>query len=95
MGASGIARGLCRDAAGSVIERKNAGGFRFYAHQLYDGEGKKRERYLAGPMEDSKADAAAVDLRARIKELKEIVPSLRLLGRAGFNRAMIETGVQQ
>jgi len=33
--------------AGSVIERKNAAGFRFYAHQFYDGEGKKRERYLA------------------------------------------------
>ena len=36
--------------AGSVIERKNAAGFRFYAHQSYDSEGKKRERYLAGPV---------------------------------------------
>ena len=71
--------------AGSVIERKNASGFRFYAHQFYDGEGKKRERYLAGPAGDPKADAAAADLRERIKELKEIVPSLRLLGREGFN----------
>ncbi|HEX9645916.1 MAG TPA: GSU2403 family nucleotidyltransferase fold protein, partial [Alphaproteobacteria bacterium] len=71
--------------AGSVIERKNASGFRFYAHQFYDGEGRKRERYLAGPVGDPKADAAAADLRERIKELKEIVPSLRLLGREGFN----------
>jgi hypothetical protein len=71
--------------AGSVIERKNASGFRFYAHQFYDGEGKKRERYVAGPAGDPKADAAAADLRERIKELKEIVPSLRLLGREGFN----------
>jgi len=26
--------------AGSVIERANAAGFRFYARQYYDGEGK-------------------------------------------------------
>jgi hypothetical protein len=71
--------------AGSVIERKNAAGFRFYAHQFYDGEGKKRERYLAGPVGSPDADAAAEDRRARIRELKEIVPSLRMLGREGFN----------
>lgn len=71
--------------AGSVIERRNASGFRFYAHQFYDGESKKRERYLAGPVGDPKADAAAAELRERVKELKEIVPSLRLLGREGFN----------
>ena len=35
---------------GSVLERSNAAGFRFYAHQFYDGDGKKRERYLAGPV---------------------------------------------
>ena len=71
--------------AGSVLERKNAAGFRFYAHQFYDGEGRKRERYLAGPVGDPKAEATASDLRARIKELKETVSSLRLLGREGFN----------
>lgn len=71
--------------AGSVIERTNASGFRFYAHQFYDGDGKKRERYLAGPVGDPKADAAAAELRARIQEIKDIVSSLRLLGREGFN----------
>jgi hypothetical protein len=71
--------------AGSVIERKNASGFRFYAHQFYDGEGKKREQYLAGPVGSPDADAAAEDVRERIRELKEIVPSLRMLGREGFN----------
>ena len=70
--------------AGSVVERTNAARFRFYSHQTYDGEGKKRERYLAGPIGAPEADAAAEALRARIAELKELVPSLRMLAREGF-----------
>jgi hypothetical protein len=73
--------------AGSVIERRNASGFRFYAHQYYDGEGRKRERYLAGPVGDRAADQAAAATRARIREIKDLVPSLRLLGREGYNLA--------
>jgi hypothetical protein len=71
--------------SGSVIARANAGGVRFYVHQFYDATGKQRERYLAGPIGSSTADAAAQDLRARILELKELVPAFRLLGREGFN----------
>ena len=71
--------------AGTVIERTNASGFRFYAHQSYDGDRRKREAYLAGPIGDAKADAAAEELRARIREMKDLVPSLRLLGREGFS----------
>jgi hypothetical protein len=71
--------------AGSVIERTNASGFRFYARQYYDGEGAKRERYLAGPIGDATADAAAEGMRARIREIKELVPALRMLGREGFS----------
>jgi hypothetical protein len=71
--------------AGSVIERQNASGFRLYAHQFYDGDGKKRERYLGGPVGSGDADALAEATRARIRELKELVPSLRLLGREGFS----------
>jgi hypothetical protein len=70
--------------AGTVLERTNASGFRFYAHQSYDALGQKRERYLAGPAGNADADAAAEGLRSRIAELKTILPSLRLLGREGF-----------
>jgi hypothetical protein len=73
--------------AGSVIERSNASGFRFYAHQYYDGEGRKRESYLAGPVGDAAADGVAAATRARIREVKDLVPSLRMLGREGYNLA--------
>lgn len=71
--------------AGTVVQRTNAGGFAFYAHQFYDGEGKRAERYVAGPVGNLAADAAAEGLRNRIVELKEVVPSLRLLAREGFH----------
>lgn len=71
--------------AGSVIQRTNASGFPFYSHQFYDGDGKKRERYLAGPVGEPQADAVADDLKARIQEVKDLTSSLRLLGREGFN----------
>ncbi len=77
--------------AGTVTERQNASGFRFYAHQFYDSEGKKRERYLAGPAGKPEADAAAEQLRIRIRELKEVVASLRLLGREGFQLVDAQT----
>lgn len=76
---------------GSIVERTNATGFRFYAHQFYDAEGRKRERYLAGPVGDPNADAAVAELRLRIKDTKEILPSLRLLGREGFCLADAKT----
>jgi hypothetical protein len=73
--------------AGSVIERANASGFRFYAHQYYDGDGRKRESYLGGPVGDAAADATAEETRSRIREVKALVPSLRMLGREGYNLA--------
>lgn len=70
---------------GSVIERTNREGFRFYVHQSYRGGGRKQsERYLAGPVGSPEADSAAGDLRKRIDEIKGMTPSLRLLGREGF-----------
>jgi hypothetical protein len=44
---------------GSVLERTNAGGFRYYALQQYGQDGTKKETYLAGPVGDSAADRAA------------------------------------
>jgi hypothetical protein len=70
--------------AGSVVERRNASSFAFYAHQFYDADGKKRERYLAGPVGSPDADKAAGELRSRIRDVKELVPSLRMLAREGF-----------
>lgn len=70
--------------AGSVIERTNAAGIRFYVHQFYDALRKQRERYLAGPVGDADADREADQLRARIEAQKAIVPDLRMLGREGF-----------
>lgn len=70
---------------GSVIERTNANGFRFYVHQSYrGGERKQSERYLAGPVGSPEAESAAAELRRRIDEIKGMAPSLRLLGREGF-----------
>lgn len=71
--------------AGSVIERQNARDVRFYVHQFYDATGKQRERYLAAPVGRAEADAKARAMRDRIAELKALVPTLRMLGREGFN----------
>src|SRR5262245_9045646 len=70
--------------AGSVVVRENATGFRFYVHQYYGADGKRVEHYLTGPVGDAEAEAAAETMRMRIKELKEIIPSFRMLGREGF-----------
>jgi len=70
--------------AGSLIERTNAGGFRYYAHQWYDAEGKKRERYVAGPIGAADAEAVADALRTRMADVRQVLPSLRLLGREGY-----------
>ncbi len=71
--------------AGSLIQRQNAARFRFYARSYYDGDGKKREEYVGGPIGDPEVEASAADLRSRIKETKAIVPSLRMLAREGYN----------
>jgi len=70
--------------AGSVLERSNANGTRFYAHQYYDAEGKKRERYIAGSVGEAEADQRAAEMRDRIAASKGLVQSARLLVREGY-----------
>lgn len=76
---------------GSVLERTNASGFRFYAHQYYDANGRKVEKYLAGPVGDPAADDRAKALNQRIAELNTAIKNLRLLGREGFKLADAKT----
>jgi len=71
--------------AGSIVERENDRPFRYYVRTFYDGDGKKRDEYVAGPVGSVAADAAADALRERIREIKELVPSLRMLRREGYN----------
>lgn len=77
--------------AGSVIQRQNASGTRLYSHQHYDGEGKKRERYVSAPAGAPEAEAKAHALRERIAEMKALVPALRLLGREHYHVADSKT----
>src|SRR5688572_4229873 len=76
---------------GSVLERTNASGFRFYAHQYYDANGRKVEKYLAGPVGDPAADDRAKELSERIAELNAAIKNVRLLGREGFKLADAKT----
>ena len=72
---------------GSLSKRKNAGGFEFYAHQYYDSNGKKIEKYLAGPIGSAEADTMADELIKKINSLTTVTKNIRLLGREGFNVA--------
>lgn len=72
-------------SAGSVITRTNAAGFAYFAHKFVDGNRKHREIYLAGPVGADNAEVVADAMRERIAEVKDLVPTLRMLGREGFN----------
>lgn len=69
---------------GSILKRKNSGGFEFYAHQYYDVNRKKIEKYVAGPVGSPEADAIALELGEKIRSLSAISKNTRLLGREGF-----------
>jgi hypothetical protein len=70
--------------AGSLLERSNGGGFRYYALQQYDQAGTKKEVYLAGPIGDPAAERAAEEMRIRIREQRDVIDSVRLLIREGY-----------
>lgn len=77
--------------AGSVTTRANQQGYAYYVHRYYDGSGRQREVYLAGPVGDAMADAAAAELNARIAEVKALLPDVRLLRREGYQSADTKT----
>lgn len=69
-------------AAGSIAKRKNQHGVEYYVHRFYGGAGTQQETYL-GIVGEFDIEA----LRARINEVKALVPELRLLVREGFQSA--------
>lgn len=70
--------------AGSIVRRSNASGFEFYARQYYDGDGRQRESYIAGPIGNAEADAKARAVEATVAEVADLVPTLRMLARERF-----------
>src|ERR1700682_4574807 len=72
---------------GSLTRRAKSNGSVFYSRQYYDGSGKKREVYIAGPEGISAADQKALALDHRIAEAAHAVASIRLLGRSGYTVA--------
>ena len=77
--------------AGNVVERTNAGGYKFYAHQYYDARGKKVDRYIAGPVGARDADFKVAEVRDRISALSEAIKTIRLLIREGFKHVDSKT----
>lgn len=68
---------------GTITERSNAQGTRFWVHRYSDAGGKRQEEYLAKL--DAPGAAALVDkLRKRIDAANASIASARLLARAGF-----------
>ena len=72
---------------GSLTRRTKASGSVFYSRQYYDGSGRKREVYVAGPEGNAEADEKARALEHRITEAARTVASIRLLGRSGYTIA--------
>ena len=76
---------------GSVTERENARGFRFYTRQFYDPSGKRRESYIGGPIGSEEAEERAARVRAQVEETLRVAREVRLLGREGYQVADART----
>lgn len=68
---------------GTVAERTNAEGTRFWVRRYSDAGGARREQYL-GKTDDAESAARVDDLRARIAAANGAIASVRLLARAGY-----------
>jgi hypothetical protein len=68
---------------GSIAERSNDAGTRFWVHRYSDPAGRRLETYL-GKSDDPAALARVSALRLRIEAAKSTISSIRVLARAGF-----------
>jgi len=68
---------------GSVAERSNAQGTRFWSHRYLDAAGKRHEAYL-GTLDDPTAAERVDTLETKIAIANATINSVRLLARAGF-----------
>lgn len=69
---------------GSLTVRQNASGSRFYVRQYYDYDGRKKDQYIGGGPGQPEAEQRAEEWRTRIAEAKDVLTSVRLLGREGY-----------
>lgn len=68
---------------GSLAERTNDSGTRYWVHRYSDAAGRRHEVYL-GKSDDPAVIARTTDLRERVVAANATIRSVRLLARAGF-----------
>lgn len=68
---------------GSLAERINDTGTRYWVHRYSDAAGRRQEAYL-GKSDDPAVTARTTDLRERIIAANSAITSVRLLARSGF-----------
>ena len=68
---------------GSIAERTNAEGTRYWVRRYSDASGARREQYL-GKTDDAEATAGVDELRAQMASANASIASVRLLARSGY-----------
>jgi len=68
---------------GTLAERKNDNGTRFWVHRYSDAVGRRQEVYI-GKVDDQAVMARVAELRDRIEAANATISRVRLLARAGF-----------
>jgi hypothetical protein len=68
---------------GSLAERSNAAGIRFWVHRYSDATGRRHEVYV-GKSNDAVTTELVATLRGRIEEANATISRVRILARAGF-----------
>ncbi|MCC6764093.1 MAG: hypothetical protein IT293_05465 [Deltaproteobacteria bacterium] len=68
---------------GTIAERTNAEGTRFWVRRYSDASGARREQYV-GKTDDSESAAGVQNLRLQIASANAAIASVRLLARSGY-----------